>query len=64
MPAISQEAIFWTWSADGSHRFDLKVVKDPQFFASAIVIESFHPVHDETPLKALQCEIFPAAPQS
>src|SRR6476660_8821696 len=54
-----RKQFFRTWPADGGHRFDLKVVRNPQFFAGAIVIEAFHPMHDETLVKALQCEIFP-----
>src|SRR5215813_4972081 len=54
-----RKQLFRTRSADGGHRFNLKLVRNPQFFAGAIVIESLHPMHDETLLKALQCEIFP-----
>ena len=54
-----RKQFFRTRPADGGHRFHLKVVRNPEFFAGAIVIESLHPVHDQTLLKALQCEIFP-----
>ena len=56
---LFRQQFFRSWFADCCHRFDLKLVRDPQFFARALVIESLHPMHHQPLMKPLQCEILP-----
>ena len=52
---------FLTGLAYGCHCFDMEFVGNLKFLACPIVIESLHPVHDQSLLEALQGEILPGS---
>src|SRR5438128_587927 len=56
---LFRKHFFRSRSADCGHRFDLKLIGNLKLFARAFVIEAFHPVDNETLMKALQRKIFP-----